>query len=332
MKIKAVIIGSYGHYEYALEGKIPVGFCGISAGVSGEPTEELHKRLTALGHLPRVYENPIEMLDSEKPDVVIINSRMDKNAFYSEEALKRGVSVFCEKPVATTLRDLDRLEKTFYDAKREKANIVLAGMFGITSSPCFETARREIASGKIGEVRLALAQKSYKLGTREPFYSSREQLGGMIPWVAIHGIDWLTSVCGLEFSEVFARHSRKHNSGNGDLEMTAVCQYSCKGGAIASVSADYFRPSAASSHGDDRLRVVGTNGIIEVSHGKTYMIDSEGERELPLFEVSPGLFDSFLSELSGKGTCISGAENAFYVTRAALLARESADKNKIVKF
>lgn len=330
--MKAVIIGSYGHYEYALDGKMPVCFSAVAAGDTGEPLSDLTEKLRALGHCPKIYEDPAKMLDEEKPDVVIINSRMDKNAYYSSEALRRGMNVFCEKPVATELCGLDALENVYREAKAKNPSLVFAGMFGITSSPCFEAARRAVSDGKIGNVRLALAQKSYKLGRREDFYSSRKQLGGMIPWVSIHGIDWLVSICGLRFEEVFAAHSRVGNGGLGELEATALCQYVCSGGAAASVCADYLRPTAADTHGDDRLRIVGTKGIIEVSGGKCNLLDGDGGHILAPTAPEYGLFDSFLLEAEGKGKCISSAENAFYVTRAALLSRRSADEHISIKF
>lgn len=330
--IKAVIIGSYGHYAYALDGKLPVEFAAVAPGVDGEPTDELIRAVSDRGKAPKLYADALRMLDEERPDIVIINSRMDKNAFYSIEAMKRGASVFCEKPAATTIADLDRLIQTYNTVKTEKPDILYVPMFGITSEPPFYTAKCAIDRGAIGEVRLAYAQKSYKLGTREPFYSSRDQLGGMIPWVAVHGIDWLYTVCGFRFQKVFAAHSDKYNGGNGTLESSAVCTFTCDGGAIGTVSADYFRPASAKTHGDDRLRAVGTRGVIEVRGGKTYIIDKDGERELPLETPPMLLFDGMISEMLGTGRCPSDAETAFRVTCAALLARESADTGKIAAF
>lgn len=333
--MKAVIIGSYGHYEYALGGKIPVEFTAVAAGADGEPLDRLLSNLSKLGQTPKVYLNAAEMLEKEKPDVAVINTQMNLNAGYSVEAMKRGISVFCEKPSATEMGGLAEVIQMYNNAKflaPQGKTLVYAPMFGITCEPWFEAARQAIKSGMIGEVRLASAQKSYKLGTREPFYSQRKLLGGLIPWVSIHGIDWLYSVCGMRFRQVFASQSREANGGNGELEATASCQFECDNGAIATVTADYLRPKAAKTHGDDRLRAVGTKGIIEVRGEKTYVIDCDGERELAPMAPDTGLFDSMLLEMCGKGKCRADAENAFYVTRAALLARESADENKIVKF
>lgn len=330
--IKAVIIGSYGHYAYALDGKLPVDFSAVAPGVECEPTDEVIGALSKRGSTPKLYSDALRMLDEERPDIVIVNSRMDKNAFFSIEAMKRGASVFCEKPAATELADLDRLIRAYNTAKTEKANIVYASMFGITFEPPFYTARCAIERGAIGEVRLAQAQKSYKLGIREPFYASRKMLGGMIPWVSVHGIDWLYTICGFRFKKVFAAHSDKYNGGNGELESSAVCTFVCDGEAIGTVSADYFRPSSSKKHGDDRLRAVGTKGVIEVRGGKTYIIDKDGEHDLPLEEPPLSLFDTVISEMLGEGKCPSDAETAFNVTRAALLARESADMGEIAVF
>lgn len=333
--MNAVIIGSSGHYEYALAGKLPVLFSAVAPGFSEEPTEKLIADVTAHGGKPEVFSDPLEMLDALRPDIAVINTRPDKNSGFACEAMKRGISVFCEKPAAINTEALDDVileYKTANESRGKGKSVCYAAMFGITYEPCFETVRRIVTGGQLGEIRLASAQKSYKLGVREPYYSLRQQLGGMIPWVAIHGIDWLYSVCGLRFSEVFSAQSRKFNGGNGELEATAICGYVCENGALATVTADYLRPGAAKTHGDDRLRIVGTDGIAEVRAGRAYLIDGNGERELELTSPENGLFDEFLIEAGGGKKCRAGLENAYYVTRAALLTRLAADENGIVKF
>ena len=99
---------------------------------------------------------------------------------------------------------------------------------------------------------------------------------------------------------------------------------------MASVSADVLRPAAAPSHGDDRLRLVGSRGILEVRGGQVIVIDGEGERRLELVQTETELFEELALEVMGQGTCRVRPEDAFLATRAALAARESADTGKSV--
>ncbi|MBQ0125633.1 MAG: Gfo/Idh/MocA family oxidoreductase [Clostridiales bacterium] len=295
-KLKIVQIGASGHYEYALDTaqKYGLDFAAIAPGDASEDISGATARLFALGFSPKIYGDWKEMTDTEKPDIVIINSYMGYNADMCVYALGRNINVFCEKPVATTLEGLERV-RTAYD----KSSAKLTGMFGILYAPHFETARRYIESGALGDVRLATAQKSYRLGVREPFYSSRELLGGMIPWVAIHAIDWIYALCGFDFCSVTATHSRVGNGGNGDLEATAAMLFECGDGRAATVTADYLRPSAAPTHDDDRIRIAGTRGIIEVRGGKVYLLSDGGEEILPNAAPERELFEEFAFEICG---------------------------------
>ena len=58
------------------------------------------------------------------------------------------------------------------------------------------------------------------------------------------------------------------NGGYGDLEATSQLMMTMQGGVCAQVSADYLRPANAPTHGDDRVRVVGTESVLEVRDDK----------------------------------------------------------------
>ena len=327
-KLKIAQIGASGHYEYALPAIKKYGFvlCALAAGDDSEDISRAARDFSALGQNPKIYADWRRMLDDEKPDVVIINSYMGYNAEMCVYAIEKGINIFCEKPAATTLEGLSRIKDAYRAADKERVHI--AGMFGITYAPHFEAARRFIAGGGIGEVRLISAQKSYRLGVREPFYSDRALFGGTIPWVAVHAIDWIYALTDFKFSAVTATHSSYANGGNGNLEATAALMFEGKGGTAATVTADYLRPSAAPTHDDDRLRAAGAKGVIEVRGGKVYVIDGEGERVIENVRPEHDIFEEFALEISGEGVCRSGAKELFDVTEIALIARESADEGR----
>ncbi len=174
------------------------------------------------------------------------------------------------------------------------------------------------------------ARKSYKLGRRDAFYRSRATYPGTIPWVGSHAIDWIRWFADSEFETVFATQSAQHNRGCGELETAALCQFTLAGEVLASVSIDYFRPRGAATHGDDRIRVVGTEGVIEVSGGKVLLIDDDGERELAA-ECDRQIFRDFVAGVEG-GECLISAADTLAVTEACLLARQSADEGRLVTF
>jgi predicted dehydrogenase len=310
--------------------KYEMDFAAVCYPDAEDGAERAARVFARLGFEPRVYDDAVTMLEIEKPDIAIINTVMYENGRYAEIALKMGISVFCEKPVATTETKLESLIATYYEAKAKKSNLCFCGMFGIDYLPHFETAYRFVKAGGIGEVMLANGQKSYRMGRREKFYSDREKYGGTIPWVAIHAIEWITRIGGLRPVMATACGNTACNAGNGTMEASTLSLFACEGGKMASVSADVMRPAKAPTHDDDRLRLVGSKGVLEVRFGKVFVIDEDGERELPLVETETELFEEFVLEIEGKGKCRVSAEDAFFATRVALAARESQDTGKNV--
>ena len=330
--MKIVQIGAIGHYAYALPTaqKYGMDFCGVCYPDAEDNAVRASKNFEKFGFAPHIYESAEEMFASEKPDIAVINTVMSENGRYAEMALKQGISVFCEKPVSTTLAGLDRLEHIYAEAKQVHPSLVFCGMFGIDYLPHFETAYRFVKAGGIGEVMLANAQKSYRMGRRDRFYSDREKYGGTIPWVAIHGIEWITRIAGLKPIFASALGNTACNAGNGTMEASTLCMFACENGKMASVSADVMRPAAAPTHDDDRLRLVGSEGVLEVRGGRVFVIDGMGERELNLVQTETELFEEMVLEMQGKGKCRVSAEDSFFATRVALSARDSQDTGKTV--
>lgn len=327
-KFRIVQIGGSGHSGYAYPAivKYKLDFAAYCPGAADENMSGVEQRFKKYGLHPKRTEDWKKTIEEYKPDIVIISSYMGYNAEMCLFAIEKGCSIFCEKPVATELSDLEKLEKAY-----DGAGVRLVGMFGILYTPHFEAARRIIESGVLGDIRLATAQKSYKLGKREPFYSSRELQGGIIPWVAIHAIDWIYSLCGFKFNSVSASHSTVGNRGNGELEVSSAMLFDCEGGRIAGINADFLRPAKAKTHDDDRLRVAGTDAVLEVIGNKVFLIDGKGRHKVKLTPPQYDIFEEMILELDGRGTCRVSAKETFDVTRIALKARESADEGKKVE-
>jgi len=95
---------------------------------------------------------------------------------------------------------------------------------------------------------------------------------------------------------------------------------------------DYLRPAAAKSHGDDRLRIVGTRGIVECqSERVTLVTESEGLQEVNPLPAGKSLFLDFLESIYlGKPHMLS-ATDIFRISEVVLKAREAADTGKVVR-
>lgn len=314
--MKICIIGSSGHWQYTLNELPYHEVVGVCAGYDGENMSGLLRTLQSRGIRTVMYDSFDEIIQKQ-PDAAVVNTRFDLNAVYTLACLEKNIYVFSEKPLAVTYEELDKIRNTASDA-------FVSAMFGITYEPwclCMKEAVRSI-----GEIRMMNGRKSYKLGRRADFYKDRSTFGGIIPWVGIHAIHWMYAVSGLSFSEVTAYADNSVNFDHGDLETTSACLFRMQNGAIATVTADYFRPSAADTHDDDRLRIVGTKAVVEYQNGAVTVIDENGTRELPLPEEDD-VFRLFLERIrTGEGGV--SMEESLYITQVALRARESADTGK----
>ncbi|WP_041082349.1 Gfo/Idh/MocA family protein [Thermotoga profunda] len=326
--MKICIIGSSGHYHYVLKGlQKNTKIVAIAPGCANEDMTSLKRALRELGIEPKEYEDYQKMLDLEKPDVAVVNSFFGRNPGILFETLQRKIHTFAEKPVATSLEDLEKIKRLYETIKDD---VFFTAMFGLRYKAHFLTAKALLDSKEIGEIRLLNTQKSYKLGKRAEFYKKRELYGGTIPWVGIHAIDWINWFTGKKFLSVYAVHSKVCNRDHGELEVTALCNFVLDQEIFASISIDYLRPDKAPTHDDDRVRVVGTQGILELFKNKVIVINDKGENEIALLPERQ-IFSEFLSQVKGTGFCMVTAQDSILATEIALLARESADTGRVIQ-
>ena len=262
------------------------------------------------------------MLQVEKPDVAVVDNFYGEHAQVIIDAFGAGCHVFAEKPVAANIEDLDRIEEAW-----KKAGTEFAAMFTYRYDGAFYRAWTLVQEGAVGKVRLLNAQKSYKYGTRPDFMSRRESYGGTIPWVGIHGIDWILWMSGGRFKTVTALQSASEAPNGISPETTALVQFGMNDGMMASLTVDYLNPATSPSHGDDRIRVVGTEGVLEVRDGEIKLINGQGV-QYPEKSQTEDFFADFLGQVSGGAPCRISAQEVFAVTRGALLAQMAADCHK----
>ena len=76
--------------------------------------------------------------------------------------------------------------------------------------------------------------------------------------------------------------------GHGDLEASAACLIEFTGGVAASASIDFPVPDNPSfGHGDDRIRVMGSDGSIEVRDGQCLRSTPTGTGTIDCKNMAP---------------------------------------------
>ena len=276
----------------------------------------------------RRYDAYEEMLEREELDVVGICLPYHRNAGAAVAAARKGIHIVMEKPVATTLADLELLGNT---VKRQRVR--LTALLGMRLEPRFRAIRKLVEEGAIGDPVLVSSQKSYKFGKSRPeFYRRKVTYGGTIPWVGIHAIDYMHYTTRLDYSRTAGFQGNFCHGGYPGVEDHAGVVFEMSNGGTAVLNIDFLRPEAAPSHGDDRLRIAGTTGVVEIRDGGTRveLIDATGARDIPLPESKP-FFSDFVAELRGEGKHILGPEEPFEMSRVALLARDAAETGRVIE-
>ena len=296
--MKICFIGGCGHSSQAyrsLKTRQDAEFVGFAPGSAHET------KVPKFAEAMPLFADYQEMLSKTQPDLAVVSPVFGLTASVILECARRKITVFSEKPVATTLEDLDKVERAV-----KSSGIRFCAMHYLRYDPAFYTGAKLVKSGAVGDVRLITAQKSYKYGTRPQWYQDPALYGGTIPWVGIHAIDWIYHFTGKRFLSAATQKAG---------ELAAVCQFSLEGGAVGAMNLDFYRPQGAATHGDDRVRCVGTEGILEVQGGKITLLTPAETKELQP-ESAPELLEEFLA---GRGI---PAEEIFYLTRVALVARD----------
>lgn len=305
--MKIAIIGGSGHFRYVLDQLKNHTLLGIAPGVAGEDLSKLQEGLAAKNMEATVFDDWKKLV--KDADVAVVNTRPDKNAIVSAYCLERNIHVFSEKPLAVDLKQLKMLGKV-----AEKSKAIICAMFGIRYSGWYQLAKEELKN--IGAIRLINAHKSYKLGKRPAFYDHKETFSGIIPWVSIHALDWILDLTGAKVTSISAANNAEHNFGHGDLEMTSLCMLQLEGGILASVTADFLRPEGAPTKNDDRIRIVGTKGMLEYAADVLTKTNLEGQSQLPIPQ-DQDVFELFLRRIGGEDVGVTPQES-FYTTELAL--------------
>lgn len=95
----------------------------------------------------QIYDDFLEMLDKEKPDVVHVLTSPDSHAMLSVSALEAGAHVLVEKPMVIRAEEAAVMIDTAHRMKRK-----LCVNHNYLYKPSIVNARRLVASGSVGEI------------------------------------------------------------------------------------------------------------------------------------------------------------------------------------
>jgi myo-inositol 2-dehydrogenase/D-chiro-inositol 1-dehydrogenase len=268
--------------------RIPTAKIQVVADINAPAAEQLAAHLG----IPVATDNYRAVLENPDIQAVFICSATNTHAQFTEEAARAGKHIFCEKPIALNLKDIDcALEAV------DKAGAKLQVGFNRRFDSNFHRVRLAIESGEIGKPALL------HIISRDPApppISYVKVSGGMFLDMTIHDFDMARFLIGAEVEEVYALAGITVDPAigeAGDVD-TAVIMLKFANGVIGTI--DNCR--RASYGYDQRVEVLGSNGSIATSNNyPNAAVVSDGSsvrRDLPLNFFMDRYTESFAAEVA----------------------------------
>lgn len=322
------MIGLKGHQSVVTKGAAQLGGCEVVA-VSDDNLKAAKDFCTKepLAKQAQPYSDWRMLLEHTKMDVCCL---CDENWLHADQLValaERNVHIVTEKPLATTPEDLERVRAAL---ARSKSRMTM--LLTMRHEPKYMTMRRLVQEGAIGPVCQISAQKSYRFEDRPEWQKSRRRLGGTIPYIGIHALDLMRWIGGLDFTHVAAFHGNNGTPEFGETEDHASILLRCTNGASATARLDYLRPDKAPTHGDDRLRIAGGDGILEAVGAEPELLLVTAKKEPYRIKPEPtdNLFVEFAQAIKEDRPSRIPAEDCFYVSELVLKARQAADERRMI--
>ncbi len=160
-----------------------------------------------LGDKVKRYTDYIQLLESEKPDLVAICTESGKHAEIALDCIKRGVNCIIEKPIALSIKDADAIIKA---AVKEHVKVCACHQNRFNRS--VQIIREAIDMNRFGRLFYGTAHirwcRDHEYYDRASWRGTWEQDGGALMNQCIHNIDLLRWMMGSDIVEVVGMTDR----------------------------------------------------------------------------------------------------------------------------
>lgn len=243
------------------------------------------------------------MLKRVDCDAVAIGDYYTKRGSMAIRALEAGKHVIADKPLCTSLAELDRIE-----ALAAKTGLKVGCMYELRFGINFAAARALIKSGRLGKLLQIQfgGQHPLQLASRPGWYFEDGKHGGAINDIGSHALDVIPWMTGLKVAKIHGARNWQANPGAGFLKEAGQFMLELDNGCGVVGDVSYASPdSFGFTLGTYwRFNIWGTLGMVEFNFaGPAPTVWFDGAKagvpvELP---AAPGDYlDSFLLDLAGK--------------------------------
>ncbi len=225
----------------------------------------------------RAVRDWTEVLAMADVDAVIVALPPTLHADSAAGALERGKHVYVEKPLATSVRDAERVVAAW----RRSGLTAMMG-FNYRYNPVVGQARARIAAGAVGTPIAARTVFSTARRAIPQWKRQRETGGGVLLDLAVHHIDLVRFLLGAEVSRVTA--DVRSTASEQD---TAFLQLGLTNGVVAQVMC------SLSAVEEDRIEIYGSVAKLTIDRYRSLRVEETGA-------AAPGAFGSAATRLFGE--------------------------------
>ena len=259
-----------------------------------------------VGEAVKIYQDTTAALEHPGLRAVLVATPTPTHADIVEEALVRGLHVFCEKPLSFEPEASDRLGIYARDA----GLILQVGFFRRYSTP-WVTARKLLAEGAVGEP-VFIRSSTWDQDLPVPAFADPAVSGGLIVDDGIHEFDvveWLTGRPIERVACVVAPVAHPELRLAGDIDCAAIL-LELEGGVPAVIDL-----SRNARYADDmRTEILAPDGAIfidTVPNGHTRVGTRRGRDVIDESLVTDGFLDGVARQLAAFATTVDDRTQQF---------------------
>ena len=304
-----------------------------------EDTEEGRALADGLG-LAFNYPTLESVLDDPRVDAVCLGGSFGERGGEAIAALRAGKHVYADKPVCTSLAEIDEIE-ALASAKHLKVGCYLTLRF----SQGIRNLREMIADGTLVEIGCInmTAQHPLQYGSRPMWYFAPGQHGGTINDIAIHGVDLVRFITGMGIKNVTAARTWNHfATEEPDFRDCGQFMAELDNGAGFMADVSYAAPASCGFSLETYWRMTfwGTRGVAEykMKGAGTAGIDadsavllqvalqgSKGFTPMELKSYNVTGLGEFVREINGETDLLINTEDVIRSSREVLTIQAAAD-------
>ncbi len=270
------------------------------------------------------YDSYDALLADERVDAVAVGDYYGIRGQLIIRALNAGKHVIADKPICTSLSELEEIRALSAEKK-----LKVACMLDLRYDGAVRTAKKLVEAGRLGKIHAMgfTGQHPLSYGTRPMWYFEEGKHGGTINDIAIHGVDALRYITSLEY--VGTTCARTWNAFAKEVPHFDDCaqfmvEMSGGAGLMADVSYAAQTKTSFSMPSYWRFNIWGEEGCIEFRFGDSELRfagrDSEQVETIPCQPVTECWLDDFIKPYDA-----SSVEDVLISSEAVLRIQRAAD-------